>query len=49
LRWIPNSGDRPKRLERKRALNMSQHVAISPTEAAARLAIRELIEAYAAR
>jgi hypothetical protein len=26
---------------------MSQHVAISPTEAADRLAIRELIEAYA--
>jgi SnoaL-like domain len=28
---------------------MSEHVAISPTEAAGRLAIRELVEAYACR
>lgn len=33
-------------LSRKRTALMSQHLSISPSEAADRLAIRELIEAY---
>jgi SnoaL-like domain len=47
LCWILGSSEGHTKPGGEGALSMSQHVAISPTEAADRLAIRELIEAYA--
>src|SRR5438552_3059140 len=43
----PSSNDADRQTSRTRNHVMSTHVTVSPTEAADRLAIRELIEAYA--
>jgi hypothetical protein len=47
LCWIRDSGEDHTGVGEEGAMSMSQHIAISPIEAADRLAIRELIEAYA--